>query len=187
MRRALLLLPAVLAATATAAAAAGCGEESAPPPRPPVALLLTEPRDAETTRAATVLVSGSVTPQTARVLVLGTQVAVGGGRFSTSVDLREGPNIIDVGASAPGRRAVWRAVRVTRRSMVTMPDVAGREEDAARAALEALELDVRVVEDDDLLDAFRRGPRIVCDTDPAAGAELRPGAAVEIVVSKTCR
>ena len=45
---------------------------------------------------------------------------------------------------------------------------------------------MRVVNDDDLLDAFRRGPRIVCSTTPEPGAELAPDAEVEVVVSKTC-
>jgi hypothetical protein len=177
-----LLLPAVLAATV----AVGCGNEPAPAPRPPVVLTLSAPRDAGTTRAATVQVVGSVTPSSARVIVLGERVAVSGGSFSHAVELREGSNVIDVGASAPGRRAVWRALRVTRHSMIRMPDLGGREEDAARAALEKLGLHVNVVNDDDLLDAFRRRPRVVCSTDPQAGAQVDPGADVEIVVSKTC-
>ena len=104
MRRPLPALLAVLATTSF-----GCGGEPAPPPRPPVALALTAPADASTTRESTVVVSGRVSPATARVIVLGEPVTVSGGGFSTSVDLREGANVIDVGASAPGRRAVWRA------------------------------------------------------------------------------
>jgi hypothetical protein len=184
--RLLLLVPAVLAATF----AAGCGDEAPAAPRPPVVLTLSAPRDATTTREATVQVVGRVTPATARVIVLGERVAVGGGGggggFSHAVALREGSNVIDVGASAPGRQAVWRALRVTRRSKIRMPDLGGREEDAARSALEGLGLKVHVVNDDDLLDVFRRGPRIVCSSDPQPGAQLDAGAEVEIVVSKTC-
>jgi Glucodextranase, domain B/PASTA domain len=180
VRRLLLLLPAVLAA------AVGCGDEAPPPPRPPVQLSLTAPSDGAVAREPTVQVSGRVSPSGARVIVVGERVAVNGGGFSTSVDLREGSNVIDVGASAAGRRAVWRALRVTRRSVIRMPEVVGTEEDAARSTLAGLDLRVRVVNDDDLLDAFRRGPRIVCSTTPEAGAELRPGAEVEVVVSKTC-
>ena len=182
MRRSLLLLPAMLAATA-----AGCGDQPPAPPRPPVQLSLTAPSDGAVAREATVQVSGRVSPVSARVIVLGERVAVqDGGGFSTSVDLREGSNVIDVGASAAGRRAVWRALRVTRRTIIRMPDLVGSQEDAARRTLEDLELRVRVVNDDDLLDAFRRGPRIVCETSPEAGAEVAPGAEVEVVVSKTC-
>ena len=182
MRRPLLLLLPALAATTIAA----CGEDPAPPARPPVQLSLTAPRDTGTTREATVLVSGSVVPSTARVIVLGERVAVNGGGFSTSVDLREGSNVIDVGASAPGRRAVWRALRVTRRSLIRMPVLVGQEEDAAKSELADLGLNVQVTNDDDLLDAFRSGPRIVCATNPEAGAQLKAGADVEIVVSRTC-
>jgi hypothetical protein len=182
VRRPLLLLLPALAATTIA----GCGDDPRPPPRPPVQLSLAAPRDTGTTREATVLVSGSVVPSTARVIVLGERVAVSGGAFSTSVDLREGSNVIDVGASAPGRRAVWRALRVTRHSLIRMPVLAGEEEDAAKSALADLGLDVRVTNDDDLLDAFRGGPHIVCATSPEAGAELKAGDEVEIVVSRTC-
>ena len=135
---------------------------------------------------SSVAVTGTVVPRDARVIVLGERVAVVGGSFSASVDLREGANVIDVGASAPGRRAVWRALRVTRRSIVRMPDLPGTEEDDAKATLTDLGLDVRVTNDDDLLDALRGGPRVVCVTIPDAGTQLSPGAEVEVVVSKTC-
>ncbi len=45
---------------------------------------------------------------------------------------------------------------------------------------------VRVTNDDNLLDAFRGGPRIVCAIDPAAGTQVTAGGEVEIVVSRTC-
>ena len=176
----LLLLPVLVAIVA------GCGEEAAPRPRPPVQLVLTAPGDTTTTREASVQVSGRVVPATARVIVLGERVAVSAGGFSTAVDLSEGPNVIDVGASAPGRRAVWRALRVTRRSTIRVPELVGREEEDAKAALTDLGLVVAVRNDDDLLDAFRRGPRIVCEANPAAETQVSAGGEVEIVVSKTC-
>lgn len=171
---------------AAAASLGGCGEEPAPPPRPPVVLSLSSPRNMETTREPSVLVSGTVRPATARVIVLGSRVTVRGGGFSTTVDLREGTNIVDVGASAPGRRAVWRALRVTRRTRVRVPDLLGRTEDEALAAVADAGLEANVRNDDDLIDAFRRGPRIVCAADPAGGVEVVPGSEVELVVSKTC-
>ena len=177
----LLLVAAVLGASL-----AGCGDEPSPRPRPLVSLTLTAPRDAAVVREATAQVTGSVVPSSARVIVLGQRAAVNGGSFSARVDLHEGANIIDVGASAPGRRAVWRALRVTRRSTVRLPDVVGREADEARAILDDLGLAVTVTNDDDLIDAFRRGPRLVCLSDPSAGTLLRPGSEVELVVSRTC-
>ncbi len=176
----LLLLPVL------AVAASGCGDEPPPAPRPPVVLSLTAPRDADTTREPTVQISGSVSPSTARVIVLGERVTVSGGTFSHAVDLREGANVVDVGASAPGRRAVWRALRVTRRSKIEMPALVGQEEQAARDALQELGLKTRIVNYDDLFDAFRRRPRLVCNTNPEAGAQVDAGAQVTVVVSKTC-
>ena len=169
-----------------AATAAGCGSERPPAPRTPVRLTLSAPRDLASTRDASVLVSGRVAPTTSRVLVLGRRVAVENGRFSTTVGLREGANVIDVGAAAPGARAVWRALRVTRRTRITLPELVGREEAAAQARLQELGLRARVIVDDDLLDVFRRGPRLVCHSDPESGSMLRPGSDVDLVVSKTC-
>jgi len=165
---------------------AGCGERPVDPPRKPVQLTLSEPQDTATTRDATVRVSGSVSPAGARVLVMGERVAVNGGRFSTAVDLREGANVIDIGAAAPGARATWRALRVTRQSKIELPDLVGREADEASDAVTALGLSPQVVVDDDLFDAFRRRPRVVCSTDPVAGSQLRPDDEVQLVVSKTC-
>ena len=179
--RAALLLLGLLAAAAT-----GCGEAPRAAPREPVQLTLTAPQDGGVTKEETVQVAGRVAPRTARVLVRGERVPVRDGRFTTVVDLREGANVVDVGASAPGARATWRAVRVTRRSRVRVPELIGSEADAAESALASLGLDVRIAVDDDLLDVFRDGPRVVCSTDPAAGAELLPGAEVEVVVSKRC-
>ncbi len=175
-----ILLPALLASVV------GCGQQPADPPRRPVQLTLSEPQNTATTREATVRVSGSVVPASARVLVMGERVAVSGGRFSTAVDLREGANVIDVGAAAPGARATWRALRVTRHSRIELPDLVGREAQEASDAVTALGLSPQVVVDDDLLDAFRRRPRVVCSTDPVAGSQLRPDDEVQLVVSKTC-
>ena len=178
-RRPLLLL-------ALATAAAGCGDSPPEAPREPVGLTLAAPPDGVTTREAGVRVSGSVAPVSARVLVGGRRVRVSGGRFATRVSLREGANVIDVGASAPGARATWRALRVVRRSRIELPDVLGLEIAPAVAKLEALGFDVRVSIDDGLLDALRRRPRVVCRSDPDARSLVKPRSTVELVVSKTC-
>lgn len=165
---------------------AGCGDDRLAKPRKPVKLTLTAPRDGVTTREATATVSGSVAPARSRVLVLGQRVSVSGGRFETSVDLREGSNVIDVGASATGARATWRALRVTRSSKIELPDVRRQETVDAVKTLEDLGLDVTVTIDDGLFDAFRSGPRVVCSSDPENGTQVQPASAVELVVSKKC-
>lgn len=183
-----LIVPRVLPILllALAAALAGCGEDRAATPRESVRLTLSEPRDAITTREQTTRVSGSVSPSTARVLVLGERVAVSDGRFSTSVDLDEGSNVIDIGASAPRRRATWRALRISRRSTIELPDVAGQDITEAVKALEALGLKVSVKIDEGLLDSLRRRPRVICRSDPASGSQVQPDSEVELLASKSC-
>lgn len=177
----------LLLLTALAATGAGCGKARRPaPPRPPVRLTISAPQDLGTTRSPNVQVSGDVAPLTAHVLVVGELVPVTGGHFSTSVALREGTNVIDVGASAPGTRPTWRALRVTRHSMVQLPELLGHDADQAKATLQGLGLTVNVTNDDDLIDAFRGGPELVCDSDPEGGAQVQPASAVQLVVSKTC-
>jgi hypothetical protein len=151
-----------------------------------VRLTLSAPPDGAVTRDASVQVSGVVVPAAARVLVAGERASVSEGRFSAAVALREGSNVIDVGASAPGRRATWRALRVSRHSTIAILAVVGREEGDARRALEELGLNVAVTNDDDIIDVFRRGPELVCATRPDGGAQVKPGSKVELVVSKTC-
>ena len=175
-----------LSLMAVATVAAGCGDTPSPAPRSPVQLTLSSPADGATTRAAAVQISGRVSPGTARVIVAGEQVSAAGGVFSSTVDLREGANVVDVGASAPGMRATWRALRVTRRSKVELPELVGQQADRARTTLEDLGLKVKIVNYDDLFDAFRRRPRLVCNTSPQAGSQLDAGARVTMVVSKTC-
>jgi serine/threonine-protein kinase len=179
----LLLLPLVL----PAAAATGCGGSApAPAARPPVALQVSSPSDVSRTTGATATVAGTVGTAGARVVVLGRRVAVSGGRFSTTVPLQEGPNLIDVAAVAPRAQAAWRVVRVTRRSTITVPDVVGRTLDDATATLEADGLDVQAVDGGGFFDALRGGPRHACATSPAAGADVAPGTRVEVTAAKRC-
>lgn len=182
--RALRLLP-LLALPAVASA--GCGGDPAPPAaRPPVALQVTSPADPSRTAGTTATVAGTVGTPGARVVVAGRRVAVRGGRFGTTVALREGVNLIDVAAVAPRARAAWRVVRVTRRSTVTVPDVVGRTLDDATAALQAGGLDVRAVDGGGFFDALRGGPRRACATSPAAGDDVAPGTTVQVTTAHRC-
>src|SRR5215207_4465072 len=105
----------IAAVLALAVLAAACGEEPRPPrAEPQVQLTLAAPGDAGTTRDEAVEVSGSVKPARASVTVLGREVDVDGGRFATKVALEPGANLIDVAASAAGRRPDFAALRVVR-------------------------------------------------------------------------
>lgn len=171
---------------ALAAAVAGCGDDDPAKPRTPVQLTLATPRDGVTTGKDTARISGRVLPAGSRVLVLGERVTVSDGRFETSVDLREGSNLIDVGASAAGARATWRALRVIRRSKIELPDVVGREMVDAVKTLEALGFKVAVSLDEGFLDALRNRPREVCGSTPEAGSQLEPGSEVQLFAAKRC-
>ncbi|HSD80594.1 MAG TPA: PASTA domain-containing protein, partial [Solirubrobacteraceae bacterium] len=165
------------AVAALALAAAGCGGGASPQraaPRP-VSLEVTAPADAALTRGAAVEVTGRVSPARARVLVAGRPADVAGGTFRATVALREGPNLIDVGASAPRRAGAWVALRVTRQTLVRVPDLVGALRDDAVNELEARGLRPQVSDEDGLLDRLLPGDQRVCATRPASGAEARSG------------
>jgi hypothetical protein len=166
-----------------AGVAGGCGDRSDPRP---TRLHLTAPADSAVVHEDSVVVRGRVAPEGATVLVGGRPTTVSGSQFSARVPLREGGNVIDVGASAPGRLPVWRAVRVSRRIVVRVPELSGESRDDAVAALRALGLVPKVREGHGLLDALLPGGWGVCETRPGAGTEVPKGAHVELRVSKTC-
>jgi glucodextranase-like protein/PASTA domain-containing protein len=161
----------------------GCGSGSDPKP---TSLRLTAPADAAVVHEGNVLVRGRVAPEGASVQVVGRPVTVSGSDFSARVPLREGANVIDVGASASGRLPEWRALRITRRTLVTVPDVSGDSRDDAVNALSAVGLSPRVHENHGILDELLPGGWGVCKTRPEAGAHLTRGARVLLTVSKTC-
>jgi hypothetical protein len=169
--------------------AAGCGGQSAPDRRSApssVRLRVSAPADAALTRGATVQVAGHVSPARARVLVAGRAVQVTGGAFRTTVRLQEGANLIDVGAWAPRTTGSWVALRVVRQTLVTVPDVVGAVRDDAMTALEGRGLQVSVVDQDSFLDKLLPGDQLVCETRPGAGAAVRAGRTIDVVVSKSC-
>src|SRR5215218_10770857 len=103
----------------------GCGQETPAPPRPEptVALALQSPADAAVVRAETVEIRGTVRPARAQVTVLGREVAVDGGAFSAEVALEPGANLIDVAASARGRRPDFAVARIVREVRLPVPDL----------------------------------------------------------------
>src|SRR5690349_20183116 len=154
MRRPAVLLT-LLALAGSGASACGQDEPAAPPP--PVKISIDAPTDAAVVQGDAVEISGRVAPKRAVVTILGKQVDAGSGRFSTSVDLDPGANIIDVAASARDRRPVVTAIRVVREMPVRVPDLADERPDVARQRLEALGLQVLVQEGGGLFDELFGG------------------------------
>ena len=120
------------------------------------------------------------------MLVLGRRARVVRGEFRALVPLREGSNLIDVGASARDAAPGWDALRVTREVLVTLPDLTGTTRDDAIDRLDALGLRAEVQEEGDLLDELLGGDWIVCETQPAGGSEVRRGARIHVVVARGC-
>jgi hypothetical protein len=171
-----------------AALLSGCGG-SDPPPRQPtehVRLQVTAPSDGSTLRRGTADVRGSVSPRSSSVSVLGRPALVIDGRFTVVVPLEPGVNVIDVIATAPRRLPTLTALRVTRDVLVTVPVLDGVLEDDVDARLEPLGLHAQVEHGGGLFDVLRSGPRTVCEQDPAAGARVRRGDEVHVVVAKRC-
>ena len=173
----------VLALVLAAGCASGCGDS---PDQRPVRLEITAPADTAVVNDGSVEVRGLVRPRAARVLVLGRPARVARGEFRAVVPLREGSNLIDVGASAPGAAPAWNALRVTREVLVTVPDLIGATRDDAVARLEALGLRVEVEEEGDLLDELLGGDWIVCASRPSADTGVPKGAGVHLIVAKGC-
>jgi hypothetical protein len=151
-----------------------------------VTLKLSAPNDAKTLRADRVKVQGTVTPSTASVQVNGEEASVDGGAFVADVALAPGGNVIDVTATAPGRRPDADAVRVTRDIRVEVPSLVGVEQEAAAGRLRTLGLDPQEERGGNFLDRFIPGVLRVCETRPTAGALVNPHSAVTVVVARSC-
>ncbi len=168
--------------------AAGCGGEERAPREPAehVRLQIAAPRDGSTLRRGTADVRGSVSPRASSVTVLGRPALVAEGRFTVVVPLEPGVNVIDVMATAPRRLPTMTALRVTRDVLVTVPELTGVLEDEVEARLEPLGLEVDVEYGGGLFDVLRPGERMVCAQEPEAGARVRRGREVRVLVAKRC-
>lgn len=169
--------------TVAAACLGGCGG-SAPQRR--VALRVTAPLDSAVVRHRMLDVRGRVHPAGARVLVEGRRASVSGRDFRATVPLRSGSNLVDIGASAPGVRATWAALRVTRQVLVRLPDLVGASRGDALDLIRSLGLRASVTEQHSFFDVLDPAGWGVCKTAPRGGAELLKGSAVRIVVAKRC-
>ncbi len=183
MRQALVGLVAVPLA---ALLIAGCGSNTSAPAEVPVHLSLSSPADGARLTAQSVLVSGTVSPAGATVLVAGRGVPVSAGAFQARVTLSPGQNIVDVLAGAPRARAAMAAVRVFRQVNVPVPSVTGDTVAAAKATLRARGLVARTVENEPFYSFILPGSPVVCTTSPSAGRRVAPGSTVTVNVSKSC-
>jgi hypothetical protein len=182
--------PFLVFACLAVAAVAGCGGEDPPraqKPQTPVALRISAPSDMTTVRSETVEVRGTVQPAGAAVLVVGQKAPVsGGGEFTATVALEPGANVIDVMATASGRGPALTAFRVTREVPVTVPDLGGKTEDEVQQTLDSLGLKAEIEKGGGLIEDLLPGDRAVCEQDPQAGAQVKRGSRVHVVVSKSC-
>jgi hypothetical protein len=138
-------------------------------------------------RDSSVDVHGVVSPGTAEVRIEGKGVRVSGGRFSTSVDLLPGTNLIDVVAGAPGgARPAMVALRVRREVKVSVPDLTGVTPSDAKDTLAGAGLKADVQESSGFLDFLLPEDARVCQTDPPAGTDVDPGSTVQVFAAKSC-
>jgi len=163
-----------------------CGEAPRPAAEPRVQLKLELPDDGGSVRADHVAVRGTVTPADAAVQVAGEAADVERGEFSAEVGLEPGGNVIDITATAPGRRPATDAVRVLRDMRVEVPDLVGSERDAAVARLRELGLEFTEERGGSWLDRLLPGAIEVCATRPPAGNLVQPRSAVTVQTQRDC-
>jgi hypothetical protein len=163
-----------------------CGETPRPATQPRVTLKLAAPDDGGTTRDDRVEVRGTVSPGDASVRVAGEDAEVSGGEFVAQVQLLPGGNVIDVAATASGRRPATDAVRVERDMRVPVPELVGQEVAPAKGALEAAGL--RAVEErsDTWIDRLLGGSAHVCAASPPAGTLVDKGTRVVMQTAREC-
>lgn len=144
------------------------------------------PGDMALLRQASVDVHGVVTPADAHVAVEGKPVRVSGGRFSTTVALLPGTNLIDVVAGAPRARPAMVALRVRRQVTVTIPDLTDYTPADATDRLAGLGLQADVKKKGGILEFLLPESAHVCSTDPPAGSTVDPGSTVTVYAAKRC-
>ncbi len=175
-----------LALLALPVAVAACGSTARPAAGPRVTLKLSAPVDAGTVRSDSVRVQGTVSPAGASVRVNGEDARVDGGTFTAEVRLDGGANLIDVTASAPGRRADADAVRVTRDMRIEIPKLVGLPSTDAEDQLATLGLDAREDKQGSFLDRLFGGELQVCELSPPAGTLVDKGTTVTLAVAPSC-
>ena len=164
-----------------------CGDDAAPRgPEPKVRHQVTVPQDGATVRAETVAVEGTVAPASARVPVLGKDVGVDSGRWKASVPLEPGANLVDVAASADGRRSAFASLRIVLEVRLPVPDLAGSDADTAVDQLDGLGLKSKTEDAGGFLDPLLPGDPAVCSIKPDPGSQVLPGTSVTLAVARDC-
>jgi hypothetical protein len=152
-----------------------------------VELKLDVPVDGGTVRGTDhVAVRGTVTPADAAVRVAGQSANVDSGAFSADVGLTPGANVIDITATAPGRRPATDALRVQRDIRVAMPNVVGSDLDAALVQVRTRGLTPAEKRGGSWLDRLFGGAVKVCATQPPAGSLVAPRSRVTIETKREC-
>lgn len=167
---------------------AGCGSSShSAAGTTPVKLTIRSPTGGTRVGAATVEVTGTVSPWQAMVRVAGRQVTVDdSGDFRASVDLALGTNLIDVLAGAPQAQAAMSAIRVVRYALVSVPKVTGEHPNTATKTLRSAGLAVKIDSSANPLNELLPLATSVCSQSPKAGVKVSPGALVTLHTSKLC-
>jgi hypothetical protein len=177
----------LLASAACALLLSACGGTDRPASVTPVRVEVTAPADLRAVRDASVDVRGTVRPASAAVMVRGMRVGVSGGAWSAKIDLEPGVNLVDVLASAGRARPALTVVRVRRLIEVQVPELSGASVDDARQALadRGLKSELRQ-SGGGFFDELLGGRPKVCETDPAAGQQVDPGATIQVTVARRC-
>jgi hypothetical protein len=166
---------------------AGCGSDTPPPkPQKPVQLSVSAPSDTAVVQGATAQVSGTVSPPGARVKVQGHLAQVSGGSFTSTVKLAQGPNVIDVAATARGRATALTAFRLTRDERIGVPDLTGLSLDDAQQEADSKDLKLSAERGGGFLDPLVPRGIHVCDQSPAPGKQVRRGSTVKLLVARSC-
>jgi hypothetical protein len=177
----------VLAALAGAALLVSACGKSTVHHAAPVVLSQLSPSDGTRVSSGTVTISGTVKPYHAKVMVLGRRITPAkDGRFSTSVDLQVGTNLIDVIADSKRAQPAMTALRVVRFVLVTVPSVSGRSPRAAAAAIRAAGLVPKVHGSSDPFSFLVPLSSQVCGQSPAAGRRVDPDSTVTLSIGKVC-
>jgi hypothetical protein len=177
----------LLAGAACALLLSACGGNDPGAPIAPVRVAVTAPGDLSAVRADRVQVRGTVRPARATVTVGGARASVSGGTWSAGVALEPGVNLVDVLASAGRARPALTVVRVRRLIAVRVPDLVGDTVDDARQRLADAGLKGEFQDTGGgFFDELLGGKPQVCETDPAAGEQVDPGATVQVTVGRRC-